>query len=281
MGVQQELEAIVGADGLLSSGCEEYAVDGVTPKWVAIPSTPEQVRDLVVAAGANDLKVTPLGGGVDAGIGAAPERVDLVISTTRLTEVTYDNRKDMTIGVGAGMTLSALSDHVKDSNLWLPVDLADPGRATLGGMVAVEIAKIASPVAVVVISSAKTRSELPPRYRILKWLPLHRIFGGRFYKATGQVARPIFEPDSREDDEVFAEMLRDKDPRFMRRSIDCIVTWENGTVPPGVVHIHGDRDHTIPARNVRDAIIVEGGSHVMVFTRGAEISALVNRCLAR
>ena len=152
---------------------------------------------------------------------------------------------------------------------------------SLGGMVAVEIAKIASPVAVVVISSAKTRSELPPRYRILKWLPLHRIFGGRFYKATGQVARPIFEPDSREDDEVFAEMLRDKDPRFMRRSIDCIVTWENGTVPPGVVHIHGDRDHTIPARNVRDAIIVEGGSHVMVFTRGAEISALVNRCLAR
>ena len=136
MGVQQELEAVVGADGLLASGCEAYAVDGTTPQWVAIPATPEQVRDLVLTAVANDLKVAPVGGGVHAGIGAVPERIDLVISTKRLTEITYDNRKDMTIGVGAGLTLAALSDYVQESNLWLPVDLPDPDRATLGGIVA-------------------------------------------------------------------------------------------------------------------------------------------------
>ncbi|MFH1741188.1 MAG: FAD-binding oxidoreductase [bacterium] len=136
MNPETELAAIVGAEGILNEACEAYAIDGKTPRWVVFPSTPEQVCRLVAVAQANNLKIAPFGSGSQIGIGAIPERIDLVISTKQLTDVTYYNAKDMTISVGAGMTLSALAEHVRADNLWFPVDPPQPDRVTIGGAVA-------------------------------------------------------------------------------------------------------------------------------------------------
>ena len=46
---------------------------------------------------------------------------------------------------------------------------------SFGGMVAVEIAKILPVEKVILISSAKTRDELPPSYRFLGKLHLHKF----------------------------------------------------------------------------------------------------------
>jgi len=162
----------------------------------------------------------------------------------------------------------------------------DPAEAfalvgvSFGGMVAVEIARITDPTQVVLVSSAKGRRDLPYRYRFLRAVPLYRLFGGGFYAAGADLLRPVIEPDSRADRALFSAMIRGKDRRFIRRSVYCIATWEDALVPEGVVHIHGTRDHTLPFRSLEgDVIAVEGGSHVMVYTRGAEVSALIRAIL--
>lgn len=135
MSYQKELEAIVGADGVIVEACDAYAIDGIVPKWVVRPSTSEQVCQCITFARDRDWKIVPLGGGTEIDVGCPPERVDLVISTERLTAVTYDNRRDMTVRVGAGMTLSGLEELVREDNLWLPVDPPMPEKATIGGVV--------------------------------------------------------------------------------------------------------------------------------------------------
>ncbi|GAB4430280.1 MAG: hypothetical protein OHK0039_48960 [Bacteroidia bacterium] len=55
---------------------------------------------------------------------------------------------------------------------------------SLGGMVAVEIAKTCPPHQLFLVASAKGKNELPFRYRMFRHLPLYKLFGDAFYKAA-------------------------------------------------------------------------------------------------
>ena len=58
-----------------------------------------------------------------------------------------------------------------------------------------------------------------------------------------------------------------------------ILEWKRETYSQNIIHIHGDLDKTIPARNVAFDYLIEDGSHMMVLTRGDLISELLNQIL--
>lgn len=147
---------------------------------------------------------------------------------------------------------------------------------SLGGMLAVEISKFTNPKHIIIVSSAKCRDELPFRYRFMKRIRLYKLFPGRVLKSLALVARPLFEPDSRLEHETCKAMTKDKNPKFMQRSIHCIVNWKGEDYRSDIIHIHGDNDHTLLIENIRNPILVKGGSHMMVLTRGKEISGIIN-----
>lgn len=91
--------------------------------------------------------------------------------------------------------------------------------------------------------------------------------------------QPLVEPDSKNDRQVFLDMLNDKDPQFLKRTIAMIIRWEREEYSNDIVHIHGDDDHTLPSKNVAYDYLIQDGSHMMVYTRADEISALVNKIL--
>ena len=150
---------------------------------------------------------------------------------------------------------------------------------SLGGMFATEIHALLRPERTILISSAKARTELPKQYRIQQFLKIYRIVPGRVSLFFAKILQPLVEPDRRHEAAIFKAMLRDKDPKFLHRSIRMMMEWERREVPKGIVQIHGPKDHTIPLRNVRYDALVENGSHMIVLTRGAEVSALVNHYL--
>lgn len=147
---------------------------------------------------------------------------------------------------------------------------------SMGGMVAIEMSKFIDPEKVVIISSAKGREELPARYRFMTHVPLYKMFPGKILKKLANVARPIVEPESKRNTPVFKAMIDAKDPKFMERSIHMIVNWKNNEAPSNVVHIHGTKDKTLPARNIKNAITVKGGGHMVTLIRAGEISTILN-----
>lgn len=147
---------------------------------------------------------------------------------------------------------------------------------SLGGMIAVEMSKFLNPEEVVIIASAKTRSELPARYRFMKYVPFHKVFGGKFYIKGAKLAQPLFEPVEKEYAAVFQAMLSEKHPDFMKRAVNCIVKWENTEVPDNVYHIHGENDHTLPIKNLDPTVTIEDGTHMMTLVRAEELSVLIN-----
>jgi len=151
---------------------------------------------------------------------------------------------------------------------------------SFGGMIAVEITKILNPEKVILISSAKTKAEMPYRYKIVNYLRLYQLFHGKLLKSLANIARPIAEPDSRMDHALFSAMINDKDPAYLRRAVQALIRWDNMEYREDIIHIHGTEDHTIPIRNIANPIVVEGGSHVMILTEGEKISTLLNQYLA-
>ncbi len=152
---------------------------------------------------------------------------------------------------------------------------------SLGGMLAVELTDRLSPRQTILISSAKTRDELPGRYRWMKYLPLYKLFPAGLIKAGSRVAQPIVEPDRKHRKKTFKAMLKAKDKHFMKRAIHMIVCWERTKVPSGIYHLHGDKDHTLPLRNIQAYHVIPEGSHMMVLTGASKINDIIHEIMKK
>lgn len=147
---------------------------------------------------------------------------------------------------------------------------------SLGGMLAVEMSKYLPAEEVILISSAKTKHELPHKYRFFRNAPIHRVLGGRFYKFCTLLFQPLYEPLEEKDEIIWQDMLKNKDPKFIKRVVACIVEWDNETYDSArTTHIHGTKDKTIPIKNVQNAIVIEDGTHIMMLNRTAELSRII------
>ena len=153
---------------------------------------------------------------------------------------------------------------------------------SLGGMVAAELNDILNPVQTIIISSAKNSNELPRRYKFMRLIPLYKLFPAGLIKASSFFMQPLVEPDRKKEKAIFKSMLRKKDKHFLKRSIPLIINWQkkcNSGKP--LIHIHGNRDHTIPIKNIKSSITINGGSHMMVLTQAKLISEKINEILEK
>ena len=146
---------------------------------------------------------------------------------------------------------------------------------SLGGMVATEINEILNPKKVILISSAKCRDELPWQYRFQKAIPIYKIIPKQLIKQSTFIAQPLFEPDRKKEKETCIAMLKDKDPVFLKRTIEMIINWDRIDFDSNIVHIHGNNDHTLPIKNVNYNFLIEDGSHMMILTRTHEINEIL------
>jgi glycolate oxidase FAD binding subunit len=101
------------------------------------PADPAAVADAVRDADGKGLAVYPVGGGTSLDYGARPTRPGVGLSLANLSRVIDYPAADMTITVEAGLTISALAKRLADERQRLPIDVAQPDRATIGGAIAV------------------------------------------------------------------------------------------------------------------------------------------------
>ena len=137
----RDLEAIVGAAHIVEdpASLAQFAIDGTEPRAVATPANPDEVAAVLRYAWERKLVVVPAGGRSHQYIGALPERVDIVLRTTRLKSVEHYDPGDLTIGVGAGTTLAELSALIAPHHQILPAEAATPEVSTVGGLLATNL----------------------------------------------------------------------------------------------------------------------------------------------
>ena len=150
---------------------------------------------------------------------------------------------------------------------------------SLGGMICTELTDTLEPLKTIIISSAKTTSELPGRYTFQQKVRLNRIIPKGITKGGARILQGIVEPDRKHDPETFKAMLKAKDPSYLKRTADMIINWDRTEYPEQIIHIHGNKDHTIPIKNIHYDYLVEEGSHMMMITRATEINQIISKIL--
>jgi glycolate oxidase FAD binding subunit len=117
-----------------------FAIGGVVPQAVAVPATRAALAACVCEAAANGAALVPLGLGAHRGLGHAPARYDLALSTRALTAVVDYAPADMTVTIESGVTLAALDDLLARHGQWLPLDPPLPAATTVGGLIGADLA---------------------------------------------------------------------------------------------------------------------------------------------
>jgi glycolate oxidase FAD binding subunit len=116
---------------------DSITIDGFGPVAVVRPVTVAEAGALVRKAVAEKTGLYPVGGRTALGIGLPPAMPGLALDTRGLNQLIDYPFADMTVTARAGMNVATLQALLAKQNQWLPVDLAMPREATLGGAVAV------------------------------------------------------------------------------------------------------------------------------------------------
>ncbi len=94
------------------------------------------VAESVAAAAASRTPIYPIGGGTRLGYGVRPKRPGLGLSLARMTAMVDYPARDLTVTVQSGMTVAELARRLAAQRQWLPLDVPQPERSTLGGLIA-------------------------------------------------------------------------------------------------------------------------------------------------
>lgn len=145
---------------------------------------------------------------------------------------------------------------------------------SMGGMIAVEIAKLMQPSATILLSSIPLSSQLPNFYKLAGKLQLYKMVPVGLIKKASLVKR-FFASESAEDKQTLRNVVIESDAAFIRWAMEAVLKWENDYLPNPYFHIHGSSDEILPMKYTRPTHIIPNGKHLMVMTRSGEVNGIL------
>ena len=143
---------------------------------------------------------------------------------------------------------------------------------SFGGVLAQEMSMFLKLRKLIIISSVKLSSEMPKRFRFVRSTGAYRLVPTSLVLSAPDLRKFAVGPRSKKRLTLYQEYLSVRDKQYLDWAIKQMVCWDRKEAIKDVVHIHGDRDIVFPIRNIKDAIILPGGTHVMIVNKGRWIS---------
>ena len=165
------------------------------------------------------------------------------------------------------------SSLIKNNDAFILIGLS------FGGMLASEIARIRKPMKTIIISSIASANELPWYFKSAGRIGLHKAFPIKLLKA-GTMVNNMMGARSKEDKAIVNNYVKYANPALVRWSINAIVTWDQVERLPGIVHVHGSKDHMLPLKYTQPDFVIQNGGHLMVLTQADEVNRVLNEVLS-
>lgn len=150
---------------------------------------------------------------------------------------------------------------------------------SFGGMMAIEVAKQIETEKIILISSAKTKNEIPPYFRWAGKVGFNKLMPAKFLTRSNFITEWLFGATTAIDKQLLKAILSDTDPVFLKWAIERIAKWKNETLFENLKHIHGTADKILPFRFVTCDYEIKKGGHFMTVNKATEVAKLVRAIL--
>jgi len=143
---------------------------------------------------------------------------------------------------------------------------------SFGGVVAQEMSLFLTVRKLIIISSVKSKHELPARLRFAGKTKFYKLIPTRLVLSSSNLTKFAVGPRSKKRLGMYQEYLHVRSKSYLDWAIRNMVCWNRTVALPNIVHIHGDKDVVFPIENIRNCEIIEGGTHIMLINKGAKVS---------
>jgi len=170
-----------------------------------------------------------------------------------------------------------IADYAQRLLKQIPTDNPTLIGVSFGGIMAIEIGKRIKTDKIILISSARLKSDIPIYYRIVGQFGLHRLMPNSLLKKVNKLTYWFFGVMNEKERSMLKTIIAQTDTKFLKWAIDKIVNWKNDTLLGNVTLIHGTADRILPF-NHADTQIKNGG-HLMIINKADELSVLIRKSL--
>jgi pimeloyl-ACP methyl ester carboxylesterase len=138
---------------------------------------------------------------------------------------------------------------------------------SFGGILVQEMSRFIDARKVIIISSVKCNLEFPKRMKVAKTTKAYKLIPTNLLASVESLSKFSFGSKINQRLKLYDKFLRFRDKRYLDWAIEQVILWKRTVPDKSVFHIHGDEDDVFPIKNIRNCIIVKGGTHVMILTK--------------
>lgn len=135
---------------------------------------------------------------------------------------------------------------------------------SFGGILVEEIAKVKPVRKTIIISSVKCKKEFPRRMKFVRNTKMYKLIPTSLFSNVEYLLRYSKSPRMKERLELYKTYLSVNDVKYLTWAIENVLMWNRAEADEKVVHIHGDKDDVFPIKNIKNCIVVNGGTHAMI-----------------
>lgn len=146
---------------------------------------------------------------------------------------------------------------------------------SFGGVMVQEMSKIIDTRKTIIISSVKSKNELPKRLRIAKATKAYKLLPTKSIMNIENLAKYTFGNGAQKRIDLYSKYLSMRDEKYLSWAVYNVLFWQQTEVLPNIVQIHGDADGVFPIKHIKDCIVIKGGTHVMILNKAKKISELL------
>ena len=138
---------------------------------------------------------------------------------------------------------------------------------SFGGVIVQEIAKFIKLKRLIIISSVKCTDELPPRMKFASKTGLFKLIPTRLANHVDYFEKIAVGDFLKKRARLYKQYISITDKQYLDWAIKNMVNWKCDKPDEKIIHIHGDKDEVFPIKNIQNAIVVKGGTHIMIINR--------------
>ncbi len=160
-----------------------------------------------------------------------------------------------------------LTDYAYRMSLFIKCENPILIGVSLGGILVQEISKFIKCQKIIIISSVKSKDELPIPMKMAKHTKIHKLLPLEWIENIENLVLFVFGKSTKIKVKLYRKYLSHRDPEYLAWAIDALVNWKQKEALESIIHIHGINDNIFSIGLIEDPVIKIKGSHAIILTQ--------------